>query len=135
MVEIFSNFVFFVMRTPYELRIYSLFAKFRQKIFRSPQAQGSPLGVSFFRLLRFFLILCFLWWGPHMNSEYIVCLQNFDKIFFLPPQPQGSPPWGVIFSIGKIFSNFVFFVMRTQYLHRISCFFIHLKKIRPAFEK
>ena len=56
-------------------------------VFLPPQA----LGVSFSRLLRFFLILCFLWWGPHMNSEYIVCLQNFDKNFFLPPQAQGSP--------------------------------------------
>ena len=88
-----------------------------------------PLGGSFFRLLRFFLILCFLWWGPHMNSEYIV-LQNFDKkIFSTSAGPRD--PKGCHFSIVKIFSNFVFFVMRTQYQHRISSFFIHLKKLDP----
>ena len=66
-----------------------------------------------------------------MNSEYIVCLQNFDKKIFSTSAGPRVPPWGVIFSIVKIFSNFVFFVMRTQYLHRISRLFIHLKKLDP----
>ena len=73
------------MRTPYELRIYSLFAKFRQKNFSTSEG---PWGVNF-SIIKIFLILCFLWWGPHMNSEYIVCLQNFDKKFFRPPKALG----------------------------------------------
>ena len=66
-----------------------------------------------------------------MNSEYIVYLQNLDiKIFSTSAGPR-VPPGVVIFSIVIIFSNFVFFVMRTQYLHRISSLFIHLKKLDP----
>ena len=47
MVKIFAHFVFFVMRTPNELRIYSLFAKFRQKIFSTSECPRVPLGVNF----------------------------------------------------------------------------------------
>ena len=66
-----------------------------------------------------------------MNSEYIVCLQNLDKFFSTSAGPR-VPPWACGgFSIVIIFSNFVFFVMRTQYLHRISSFFIHLNKLDP----
>ena len=103
MVKIFSNFVFFVMRSPYKLRIYSSFEKCRQKIFSRFEVPRVPLGVSIFRWLQFFLILCFLWWGPHMNSEYIVCLQNFDKKFFRPPNAPGSPLGILIFRWIKFF--------------------------------
>ena len=64
MVEIFSNFVFFVMRTPYELGIYSL-QKFDHKFFRPSKAQGSPLGVSFFRWYKFSLIVFFVMRTPY----------------------------------------------------------------------
>ena len=41
-----------------------------------------------------------------------------------------------IFSMVEIFSNFMFFVMGTRYLHRISSLFHRSQqKIRPAFEK
>ena len=45
-------------------------------------SKGPPLGVSIFRSLKFFLILCFLWWGPHMDCEYIVSLKIFSNKFF-----------------------------------------------------
>ena len=53
-----------------------------------------------------------------MNSENIVCWQNFDKKIFGPPKAQGSP-WGVIFSMVEIFSCFVLLLMGTPYAHRI----------------
>ena len=69
------------MKTPYRLRIYSYFAKIRQKIFRPPNAQGSPIGRSILGWLKFSLILCFSCWGPHLDSEYLCGLQNFDEHF------------------------------------------------------
>ena len=36
-----------------------------------------------------------------MNSEYIVCLQNFDKKFFRPTEGPRVPPGGVIFRLLK----------------------------------
>ena len=54
-----------------------------------------------------------------MNSEYIVCLQNFDTKFFSTSEGP-RPHWGAIFSIVEIFWNFVFLVMwphiHTQYI-------------------
>ena len=54
-----------------------------------------------------------------MDSESIVCLENFDKNFFSTSEGPTVPPWGVNFSIVKIFYNFVFFVMGTPYELRI----------------
>ena len=50
-----------------------------------------------------------------MDFEYLVNLQNLDKNFSTSEGPRVPPRGGVIFSMVEIFSNFVFFVMRTPY--------------------
>ena len=85
----FSNFVFFVMRTPYELRIYSLFAKFRQKIFSTSAGPRVPPCGVIFSIVKIFSNFVFFVMRTPINSEYIVCLINFDKKFFLTPQAPG----------------------------------------------
>ena len=67
-----------------------------------------------------------------MNSEYIVCLQNFDKFFFDIRMPKGPLPWDANFSMDKIFSTFVFFVMRT---HMDSGYIVSLENINTLCEK
>ena len=70
-----------------------------------------------------------------MNSEYIVCLQNFDKNFSTSEGPR-VPPGGVNFSIVEIFPHFVFFVMRTPYELRIVCLQNYDKIFfRPSYQK
>ena len=86
-------------------------------------SKGPPLGVIFstFSIFYNFVFFCvFLWWGPLVDSEYIVFLENFDKKIFFDPR---VPPWGVNFSMVKFFPNFVFFVMRTPYKLRIYSLF------------
>ena len=62
-----------------------------------------------------------------MDSEYIISLQTFDKKIFSTSLrrskgPKGGPPWDFNFSMDKIFSTFVFFVMRTPCGLRLFCF-------------
>ena len=67
-----------------------------------------------------------------MNSEYSLFAKFRQKIFFDLRRPQG-PPGGVIFSIVIIFSNFVFFVMRTaSYICIVYLVFSYIsKKLDP----
>ena len=112
MVEIFSNFLFFVMRTPYGPEYIISLQTVDKKIFRPPKSQGSPLGCQFFDRLNFSNFVFFVMRTPYKLRTYSLFAKFRQKNFSTSEVPR-VPPWGVNFSIVEIFSNFMFFVIRT----------------------
>ena len=50
------------------------------------------LGCAIFSMVKSSQNLCFSWWGPHTDSQYIDCFQKFHRFFstFQRPVPLGG---------------------------------------------